>query len=208
MMGIRQLTMELLDRIRQNQFEVDDPGVNSFVSTVLQNGLSDTDTAHLAEALAYSGSTIKLGEPVTDLPSTGGPASLSTLVVPLTVALAGKKVLKVSVPGNLAGALDTLETLPGYKSHLSEREVRELAARTPYIHIAAGNEFAPADAKIYKVRRKLGAVICPELGKVRKKNADRIFQFFVVSVSADTLRAEDAAENICRAVRLSSLNAH
>lgn len=155
--------MEVLDRIRQNRFGLDDPDVNGYVAKVLREGLLDSDTALLADAMAHSGSTINLGEPLTDLPSTGGPASLSTLVVPLAAAIVGKKVLKVSVPGKPAGALDTLQTLPGYKADLDERELRDLASRSPYVHIAARGNFAPADGKIFEIRTKLKAKLCPEL---------------------------------------------
>lgn len=153
----------VLQLIRSNSFDESDQTVESFVASVVASGLSNNDTAELATALAHSGSQISLGVPVTDVPSTGGPASLSTLAVPLLVALGGVQILKVSVPGKPAGALDTLEIIPTYQSELSKEQIVELAKHSKYVHVRAGKHVAPADAKLFRIRQRLKAVICPEL---------------------------------------------
>ena len=154
---------EVLQRIRANSFAENDLAITEFVARVKEQGLSDADTAALARAMGESGAFISLAQEVTDVPSTGGPGSLTTLVAPIAIALAGGKVLKVSVPGRPAGALDTLETLPGYRSELSPHEVSELSKRSPYVHVRAGAYFAPADAKIFAIRKNLEAVSRQEL---------------------------------------------
>ena len=117
-----------LAKIRSNHFAVDDADVCDFVKAAVSQGLSEEETAELAQAMAFSGSILTPAAKTTDVPSSGGPASLSTLVCPLMIALVGGRVLKVSVPGKPAGAVDVLESLPGFVSEPTVEVLNQLAA--------------------------------------------------------------------------------
>src|SRR5437879_3175052 len=88
----------------------------------------DVDSiAALAKALAASGDIWSWPsdfQPVSDVPSTGGPTSLTTLVCPYILAGSGCFVPKLSVPGSIAGALDVLELIAGFNINLDWLQTR------------------------------------------------------------------------------------
>src|SRR5687768_13643894 len=72
-------------------------------------GLSVAETAELARAVAASGHILRLPNylaPFADVPSTGAPGSLSTVLCPFLIAAAGVSVPKISATGSIAGAID------------------------------------------------------------------------------------------------------
>src|ERR1041385_447903 len=74
------------------------------------SSLSEDEIAELAIAVSESGEKLEVPPslfPLADVPSTGGPASLSTLLCPLLIAAAGIRVPKLSATGSTAGAIDT-----------------------------------------------------------------------------------------------------
>lgn len=123
------------------------------------------DVARLARHLAESGNQLDLGRghKTADLASTGGPGSLSTLIVPLALAVAGFSVPKLGVAGRPAGAIDALGTIPGYKVRLGLDEFEAIIGRCGYAHSLAHEQFAPLDAALYKYRRRVKAVDIPAL---------------------------------------------
>lgn len=124
------------------------------------------DVARLGLALASSGERLSwpLGSGITaDVASTGGPGSLSTLIAPIALRALGNRVPKMAVPGRPAGSIDTLGTLPGYRTRLSPREVRDQMASVGFAHFQADERFAPMDADLFSYRRAVGAVDIPML---------------------------------------------
>jgi len=119
-------------------------------------GSGDPDQfAWLASEMANSGQIISFGEVATaDVASTGGPSSLSTLICPLILRGNQFVVPKLGVPGRPAGGIDVLAQLPGYRSHLSETEVRQVVERCGYAHFLSGNLIAPLDAKLFALRQR------------------------------------------------------
>lgn len=123
------------------------------------------EVARLASHLARSGESLAWSaEPaVADLASTGGPGSLSTLLAPLLLRCHGCRVVKLSVPGRPAGAIDALGTVPGYRMQLSPDEVRRLVETVGFAHFIADETFAPLDASLFSYRRRVGAMAVPAL---------------------------------------------
>jgi pyrimidine-nucleoside phosphorylase len=129
----------------------------------LAPNLSDREVARLAKALADSGSLLELDGPYTDLASTGGPSSLSTLICPLFLCSLGFKVPALGVPGRPAGGVDVLSTIPGYRVHLVQNEVLRILDECAYAHFLADDVFAPADALLFQYRQRTGAQAEPAL---------------------------------------------
>lgn len=122
------------------------------------------DIAELARRLANSGATMRWDDQTTsDVASTGGPGSLSTLATPLMLRAYGRRVVKLAVPGRPAGAIDALGTLPGYRTRLAPAEVREVTDKCGFSHFLADEAFAPLDARLFDYRRRAGAVNVPAL---------------------------------------------
>lgn len=121
--------------------------------------------ALLAAHLADSGVHLIWPETLrtADVASTGGPGSLSTLLPPFVLRTLGYDVVKLSVPGRPAGAIDSLATLPGYRPRLSCEEVRDVIDRCGFAHFLADERFAPLDAALFAYRRRVGAVALPLL---------------------------------------------
>ena len=113
----------------------------------------------LAVALAESGTRLVLpeGRTTADVASTGGPASLSTLLCPLYLRDLGFVVPKLGVPGRPAGGIDVLAQVPGYQVELDATEMFRVLDRCGYAHFLAGPEFAPLDAALFRYRQKAGA---------------------------------------------------
>jgi pyrimidine-nucleoside phosphorylase len=127
------------------------------VVQVATRGLTDDQVAVLAESLSTSGEKVELPAnlgPFADVPSTGGPGSLSTLICPLLIASTGVRVPKLSVPGSIAGGIDTMAILPGFKSKLVGCDFIEALGRAGIAHAEPSRDFCPADASLIKSRRK------------------------------------------------------
>lgn len=118
---------------------------------------SDEDIAKLAESLAASGERLEVRERSADLSSTGGPGSLSTLWAPAILAASGYTVPKLGVPGRPAGGVDALAQVPGYRVDLNRIEAKAALDDCGYVHLLAGNHFAPADAAMFAYRQRTGA---------------------------------------------------
>jgi thymidine phosphorylase len=124
----------------------------------------DAEISALARSLAHSGVTLAPdAAEVVDIASTGGPASLTTIVCPLFLTALGRAVVKVAVPGRPAGGIDVLAQLPGFRFELTPQETSAVLRAAGYVHLLAGTTFAPADAALFEYRRQHDAVAIPEL---------------------------------------------
>ena len=129
-------------------------------------GLSVEETAVLAVSIANSGEKISLkprGGPYADVPSTGGPGSLSTLLCPLLIASRGVSVPKISASGSIAGAIDTMALIPGYRSKLPFSEFLRVLQENRFAHTEQTDDLCPADKILIKLRRKANLMANPYL---------------------------------------------
>lgn len=134
------------------------------ISAVRNGEIDDAGIAELALAMAASGKTVRASCPNTaDVPSTGGPTSLSTLLCPLFLRALGWTVPKLGVPGRPAGGLDVLSQIPGYRTALSVPDVTRIIENCGYVHFAAGELVAPLDSRLFKLRQQINAQSVPAL---------------------------------------------
>lgn len=130
---------------------------------VLANPSRAQIMAELATQLADSGTRRELTSGSADVASTGGPASLSTLLCPLMLAADGLLVAKVGVAGRPAGGIDVLGTIAGYRTRLSPSEFEGVLERSGYAHVEADSNWAPADAALFRYRQQHGTQANPAL---------------------------------------------
>ncbi len=134
------------------------------ISAAQKGKLDEAGIADLARSLAASGETLKYGvDRTADVASTGGPASLSTLLCPLFLRTLGWSVPKLGVPGRPAGGLDVLSRIPGYRVDLSAADVARVLGDCGYAHFVAGEKIAPLDGRLFILRQNTGAQTIPTL---------------------------------------------
>lgn len=137
--------------------------------SLIENYADDMDvsqTAELASAIAASGESIDLPTeraPYCDVPSSGGPASLTTLLCPIILASTGIPVPKISATGSMAGAIDTLGIIPGFRTALGLDEFLSVLEATRIAHCAQTEQMCPADKALIKVRRETARMRHPQL---------------------------------------------
>ena len=125
--------------------------------------IEDCDIAELAEKLANSGDVREKEDDLFDFASTGGPSSLSTILVPLFIYAYGKKVINISVPGRPAGAIDVMSLINGYDISGQTMKKEVFKEGSSYFHFVAGKNLAPMDAELFEYRRQHGKVNVPSL---------------------------------------------
>ncbi len=137
--------------------EIPDYQVSALLMAIYFNGMTDRECADLTEAISDSGKRLDLsrfGDLTVDKHSTGGVGDKVTLIVaPLTAAL-GCKVAKMSGRGlgHTGGTVDKLESIPGYKTTLSEEEFLRQVEEHGIAVIGQSEGMAPADKKLYALR--------------------------------------------------------
>ena len=128
---------------------------NSIVDIAFKRRLSIAEISQLSESLAQSGSSSAMHfdtSPLFDFSSTGGGNSLTTILPPFLAASQGLFLPQLSVPGEVAGAIDTLGLIPDFKINLASFQIEE-ALRASHLAFSLNSEdLAPADLHLFNVR--------------------------------------------------------
>ncbi|MBU0677542.1 MAG: thymidine phosphorylase [Verrucomicrobia bacterium] len=143
--------------------EIPDYQMAAFAMAVYFKGMTFEEMAILTDAMMRSGdlvdtSSIKL--PKADKHSTGGIGDKVSLVLAPLIACCGIAVPMVSGRGLgiTGGTLDKLESIPGYRTDLSEREFVDTIDKCGCSITGQTGQLAPADKKLYALRDVTGTV--------------------------------------------------
>lgn len=142
-----------------------DEGMEGLVRWAKLRPVTDDDIVYLTEKLADSGQvlTFPLSQQTSDVASTGGPTSLSTLLCPLYLRELNVLVPKLGVPGRPAGGIDVLAQIPSYKVRLTRNETERVLGQCGYVHVLADQTYAPLDATLFAYRQRAGGQNIPPL---------------------------------------------
>ena len=129
---------------------------SALIMAIYLNGMSKEETVNLTTAMATSGDILDLSEigTVVDKHSTGGVGDKVTLILAPIIASLGVTVAKMSGRGlgYTGGTIDKLESIPGYKTNISEEEFIQNVKKIGISLIGQTMNLAPADKKIYALR--------------------------------------------------------
>lgn len=128
----------------------------ALVMAIYLNGMTKEETTYLTIAMANSGDVLDLSELgiVVDKHSTGGVGDKITLILMPIMAALGVVVAKMSGRGLgfTGGTADKLESIPGYRTNISEEEFRINVKEIGISLITQTANLAPADKKLYALR--------------------------------------------------------
>src|ERR1700712_1107085 len=136
------------------QGEVADEQMSALAMAILLNGMDRRETSRWTNAIIASGERMDfsaLSRPTADKHSTGGVGDKITLPLAPLVAACGVAVPQLSGRGlgHTGGTLDKLESVPGWRASLSNREMLGQLEDVGAVICAAGAGLAPADRKLY-----------------------------------------------------------
>lgn len=136
---------------------IPDYQMSAFLMAVFIKGMTDEETKNITVAMTESGDKVDLSSIdgiKVDKHSTGGVGDTTTLLIGPIVAAVGLKFAKMSGRGlgHTGGTIDKLESIPGYRTSLSESEFIEQVKRIGLSVISSTGDIAPADKKMYALR--------------------------------------------------------
>jgi pyrimidine-nucleoside phosphorylase len=187
--------------------EIPDYQSSAWLMAVLFRGLSRKELEAFTLALATSGSVVKFPESLAcvDKHSTGGVGDKTSLVLVPLVASCGVPVAKLSGRGLgfTGGTVDKLESIEGFRSHLTRDEfVRQV--QTIGCAISGHSEdLAPAERRFYELRDVTGTVpsiplIASSILSKKIAGGSRSFVFDVKTGSGAFMRTLEDSRALAR----------
>ncbi len=136
---------------------VADEQMSALAMAILLRGMTGTEVARWTAAMIASGERLDLSavdRPTVDKHSTGGVGDKITLPLTPLVAACGAAVPQLSGRGlgHTGGTLDKLESIPGFRVMLTNRQFVSQLRKVGAAVCAAGDGLAPADRKLYALR--------------------------------------------------------
>ena len=138
-----------------NNGEIADYQMSALLMAIYLNGLDREETAHLTDAMLYSGRVLDFPEQhFIDKHSTGGVGDKASFILAPIAAACGVKVPMIAGRGlgHTGGTIDKIESIEGFKTSLSLDEFERLLKERGLVMIGQTGEIAPADKKIYALR--------------------------------------------------------
>lgn len=141
---------------------VTDAQAGAFAMAVLLKGLGEEGRVALTKGMRDSGKVQHwdMPGPVLDKHSTGGIGDCVSLLLAPALAACGAYVPMISGRGlgHTGGTLDKLESIPGFRTGLSEGQLRQQLKEIRCAIVSASAEIAPADRRLYAIRDVSGTV--------------------------------------------------
>jgi pyrimidine-nucleoside phosphorylase len=142
---------------------IPDYQASALLMAMYLNELTDEETFELTDAMKDSGDTIDLSSVrghTVDKHSTGGVGDKTTMIVLPMVSACLVPVAKMSGRGLgfTGGTIDKLESIPGFRTSLTEEEFLEQVQQIGIALTGQTGNITPADKKIYALRDVTGTV--------------------------------------------------
>ncbi len=141
---------------------VTDAQAGAFAMAVLLKGLGPEGRSNLMRGMRDSGRVLQwdMPGPIVDKHSTGGIGDSVSLLLAPALAACGAYVPMISGRGlgHTGGTIDKLEAIPGLRTTLTEDQLRTQLRDVHCAIVAASNEIAPADRRLYAIRDVTGTV--------------------------------------------------
>ncbi|MCQ2573698.1 MAG: thymidine phosphorylase [Treponema sp.] len=147
---------------------IPDYQMSAFLMAIFFNGMTAEETAHLTNAMLYSGDVMdfyskkdkSLHGPFVDKHSTGGVGDKISLPLAPIVAACGLQdpMMSGRALGHTGGTLDKLESIKGYRTNLTETEFTRFIAENNFAMTGQTEKIAPADKILYALRDVTGTV--------------------------------------------------
>lgn len=186
--------------------EIKDYQMSSLLMAICINGMSDEEIFCLTKIFVDSGDILEFPDIdgiKVDKHSTGGIGDKTTLVIAPIVASCGVPVVKMSGRGlgYTGGTIDKLESIPGFKTRLTENQVLKQVKDIGIALTGQTANLAPMDKVIYALRDVTGTVSSVPLiassimSKKIASGADKILIDIKVGKGA-LLRTRDEAKDL------------
>ena len=129
----------------------------ALIMAICINGMTEDEILSLTMSMANSGDMLDLSDisdHIVDKHSTGGVGDKVTLILLPIIAALGIPVGKISGRGLgiTGGTIDKLESIPGYRTGISEQEFKQNIKDIGISLMSQTLNLAPADKKIYALR--------------------------------------------------------
>ena len=143
--------------------EVAEEQASALLMAIFFQGMDDRELDTWTGAMIASGDRLDLravSRPTVDKHSTGGVGDKISLPLCPLVAACGAAVPQLSGRGlgHTGGTLDKMESIAGWRAHLSPQEMVDQLERIGAVICAAGASLAPADRRLYALRDVTGTV--------------------------------------------------
>ena len=143
--------------------EIVDYQASALVMAIFLNGMTDRELTCLTMKMANSGDILDLSKidgVIVDKHSTGGVGDKVSIILLPIISSLGVKVAKMSGRGLgfTGGTVDKLESIPGYKTQISENDFINNVNKIGISMISQTANLAPADKKLYALRDSISCV--------------------------------------------------
>ncbi|MDX2129804.1 MAG: thymidine phosphorylase [Chloroherpetonaceae bacterium] len=130
---------------------------SAMLMAIFFNGLNELEMTALCRTMVHSGKVVDLSFlkiPKVDKHSTGGVGDKTSLILAPIVSSLGVAVPMISGRGlgHTGGTLDKLESIPGFRINLSEKEYKAQLKKLSCSLIGQTESIAPLDKLLYSLR--------------------------------------------------------